>query len=40
QGIQSTSDQSREEMESKLTLSSEANDPFSDDSPFDFSNQV
>jgi twitching motility protein PilT len=39
-GIQSTSDQAREEMESKLTLSSEANDPFSDDSPFDFSNNV
>jgi twitching motility protein PilT len=41
QGIQSTSDMSREEMESKLTVASgESGDPFSDDSPFDFSNNV
>jgi twitching motility protein PilT len=40
QGIQSTSDISKEEMEQKLTVSGEGNDPFSDDSPFDFSNSV
>src|SRR3989440_5521908 len=39
QGIQSTSDISREEMDSKLSVASDQ-DPFSDDSPFDFSNQV
>jgi twitching motility protein PilT len=39
QGIQSTSDISKEEMESKLSVASET-DPFSEDSPFDFSNQV
>jgi twitching motility protein PilT len=39
QGIQSTSDISKEEMESKLSVASDK-DPFSDDSPFDFSNQV
>ena len=40
QGIQSTSDISREEMESKLSVASgkDTNDPFSEDSPFDFSN--
>jgi twitching motility protein PilT len=38
-GIQSTSDVSKEEMESKLTLASD-NDPFSDESPFDFSNNI
>ncbi|HET7704759.1 MAG TPA: type IV pilus twitching motility protein PilT [Thermoanaerobaculia bacterium] len=42
QGIQSTADMSREEMESKLTVAKEgaASDPFADDSPFDFSNNV
>jgi twitching motility protein PilT len=44
QGIQSTSDISREEMESKLgvggTAAPESNDPFNEDSPFDFSNSV
>jgi twitching motility protein PilT len=39
QGIQSTSDISKEEMESKLSVASD-NDPFSDDSPFDFSNTL
>jgi len=39
QGIQSTSDISKEEMESKLSVATDQ-DPFSDDSPFDFSNQV
>ena len=40
QGIQSTSDISKEEMEQKLTVGSAGEgDPFSDDSPFDFSNQ-
>src|SRR5881394_3073669 len=37
QGIQSTADISKEEMESKLSLASD-NDPFNEDSPFDFSN--
>jgi twitching motility protein PilT len=41
QGIQSTSDMSKEEMESKLTISgTEAADPFGDESPFDFSNSI
>jgi twitching motility protein PilT len=40
QGIQSTSDISKEEMESKLTVSGDQNDPFSDESPFDFSNTL
>jgi len=40
QGIQSTSDISKEEMESKLSVSGEGSDPFSDDSPFDFGNSV
>jgi twitching motility protein PilT len=39
QGIQSTSDISKEEMEGKLSVASEQ-DPFSEDSPFDFSNNV
>src|SRR6188508_831189 len=41
-GIQSTADMSKEEMEGKLTVTSgeASNDPFSDDSPFDFSNSV
>ena len=39
QGIQSTSDISKEEMESKLSVASDQ-DPFSEDSPFDFSNNV
>ena len=42
QGIQSTSDISREEMESKLGLAGqgESSDPFNEDSPFDFTNNV
>ncbi|MCM2317147.1 MAG: Flp pilus assembly complex ATPase component TadA, partial [Thermoanaerobaculia bacterium] len=39
QGIQSTADQSREEMDAQLSIPSDA-DPFSDESPFDFSNQT
>jgi len=39
QGIQSTSDISKEEMESKLSIASD-NDPFSEESPFDFSNSL
>jgi twitching motility protein PilT len=38
QGIQSTADQSREEMEAQLSIPSDA-DPFGEESPFDFSNQ-
>ncbi len=38
-GIQSTSDMAREEMDAKLTVSAD-NDPFADESPFDFSNTV
>ena len=38
QGIQSTSDIAKEEMDAKLTLATD-NDPFADESPFDFSNQ-
>src|SRR5215212_327555 len=44
QGIQSTSDISREEMESKLGIAgqstNESGDPFNEDSPFDFSNSI
>src|SRR5436305_9584977 len=39
QGIQSTSDMAREEMEQNLTAPGDA-DPFADESPFDFSNTV
>ena len=39
QGIQSTSDMAREEMESKLSVTNDS-DPFADESPFDFSNTV
>ena len=39
QGIQSTSDMAKEEMDSKLTVASD-NDPFAEESPFDFSNNV
>jgi twitching motility protein PilT len=39
-GIQSTADMSKEEMESKLTVSGPADDPFNDESPFDFSNSL
>jgi twitching motility protein PilT len=39
QGIQSTSDMAREEMDANLTVSGD-NDPFADESPFDFSNTV
>src|SRR5215210_2740236 len=38
-GIQSTADMSKEEMESKLSVASDS-DPFSDESPFDFSNTL
>jgi twitching motility protein PilT len=38
QGIQSTSDIAKEEMESSLSIPSD--DPFNDESPFDFSNQL
>jgi twitching motility protein PilT len=38
-GIQSTADMSKEEMEAKLASPTAApEDPFSEDSPFDFSN--
>src|SRR6202165_2614888 len=39
QGIQSTSDISREEMDAKLSVTDGA-DPFNDESPFDFSNNL
>src|SRR5229473_5744866 len=39
QGIQSTSDMAREEMDSKLAVTNDS-DPFADESPFDFSNTV
>ena len=39
QGIQSTSDISREEMDARLAVPGDA-DPFSDESPFDFSNSL
>jgi pilus retraction protein PilT len=39
QGIQSTSDMAREEMDSKLSVASDS-DPFTEDSPFDFSNSA
>jgi twitching motility protein PilT len=40
-GIQSTADMSKEEMEGKLTISGQAaEDPFGDDSPFDFGNSL
>ena len=40
-GIQSTADMSKEEMEGKLTLSGQGgDDPFNDESPFDFSNSL
>src|SRR5215213_6422726 len=40
-GIQSTADMSKEEMESKLTIhGTGTEDPFGDESPFDFSNNV
>jgi twitching motility protein PilT len=39
QGIQSTSDMAKEEMESKLSQAGDS-DPFADESPFDFSNSV
>jgi twitching motility protein PilT len=38
QGIQSTSDTARDEMEAQLAIPSD--DPFADESPFDFSNQL
>src|SRR5438128_2554316 len=40
QGIQSTADASKEEMESKLSVAGGEQDPFADESPFDFSNQA
>ena len=40
-GIQSTADMSKEEMEQKLTISgTTSDDPFGDESPFDFSNSL
>jgi twitching motility protein PilT len=39
QGIQSTSDIAREEMDAQLKVTSD-NDPFSEESPFDFGNQL
>ncbi|MGH9457834.1 MAG: type IV pilus twitching motility protein PilT [Thermoanaerobaculia bacterium] len=39
QGIQSTSDIAREEMDAQLKVHSD-NDPFGDESPFDFGNQL
>src|SRR5438045_388705 len=40
QGIQSTADMSREEMESKLAVGDGSSDPFADESPFDFGNTL
>ena len=41
QGIQSTSDMSREEMEGVLELGSDTGmDPFSEDSPFEFGGEA
>jgi twitching motility protein PilT len=40
-GIQSTADMSKEEMDSKLSISgTSTDDPFGDESPFDFSNSL
>jgi twitching motility protein PilT len=39
-GIQSTADMSKEEMEQRLTISGQSDDPFADESPFDFSNSL
>jgi twitching motility protein PilT len=39
QGVQSTSDIAREEMDAQLKVASD-NDPFSEESPFDFGNQL
>jgi twitching motility protein PilT len=39
QGIQSTSDLAREEMDDKLKVAS-SDDPFGEESPFDFGNQA
>ncbi|HJQ39136.1 MAG TPA: ATPase, T2SS/T4P/T4SS family, partial [Thermoanaerobaculia bacterium] len=39
-GIQSTSDMAKDEMDAKLTVSGQADDPFADESPFDFSNTL
>ncbi len=39
QGVQSTSDIAREEMDGQLKVASD-NDPFSEESPFDFGNQL
>jgi twitching motility protein PilT len=40
QGIQSTSDLAREEMDAALEAPSDFNPPSSEESPFDFSNQL
>jgi twitching motility protein PilT len=40
QGIQSTGDMAREEMDAKLTVAGAPEDPFADESPFDFSNNI
>jgi twitching motility protein PilT len=39
-GIQSTSDMAKDEMDAKLTVSGQSEDPFGDESPFDFSNTL
>jgi twitching motility protein PilT len=39
-GIQSTSDMAKEEMDAKLTVTGQTDDPFADESPFDFSNNL
>jgi twitching motility protein PilT len=39
-GIQSTSDMAKDEMDAKLTVSGQSEDPFADESPFDFSNSL
>ena len=39
-GIQSTSDMAKEEMDAKLTVTGQSDDPFGDESPFDFSNSL
>jgi len=39
-GIQSTSDMAKDEMDAKLTVTGQSDDPFADESPFDFSNTI
>src|SRR4029079_16931731 len=40
QGIQSTCDMAREESDAKLQVAAAPEDPFSEESPFDFSNNI